>query len=75
MLIGRVVQGAGGGGLLAMTYALVVDLLPLRDRGKGMSLISLVWLVGTVTGPIMGGGFASSTTWVRQSLTEPCLMS
>jgi len=67
MLVGRVVQGAGGGGLLTLTYALIVDLLPLRDRGKGMSVISLVWLVGTVTGPIIGGGFATTTTWVGHS--------
>ena len=64
MLVGRTIQGAGGGGLLAITYILVADLLPLRKRSQGMSLISFVWLIGALTGPVMGAGFAG-ISWVR----------
>lgn len=67
MLVGRSIQGAGGGGMLTMTYVVMADLLSLRDRAKGMAVISLVWLVGTVCGPILGGGFTTNVTWV-----SPC---
>ncbi|KAK5681975.1 hypothetical protein LTS10_006510 [Elasticomyces elasticus] len=63
MLAGRTIQGAGGGGLLVMTYLLVADLLPLQKRAQGMSLISIVWLIGAVSGPIMGAGFSDAVSW------------
>jgi len=64
LLVGRTIQGAGGGGLMSMTYVLVADLLPLHNRAKGMSVIALVWLVGSVCGPILGGAFSSHASWV-----------
>lgn len=48
LLVGRTIQGAGGGGMLTMSYVVMADLLSLRARAKGMSVISLVWLVGSV---------------------------
>jgi len=65
LILGRSVQGIGGGGLLTMTYVLMADILTLEERGKLIGLISLTWLIGTVCGPILGGGFAQSTGWVR----------
>ncbi|KAK4889193.1 hypothetical protein LTR27_011951 [Elasticomyces elasticus] len=63
MLAGRTIQGAGGGVLLVMTYLLVADLLPLQKRAQGMSLITVVWLIGAVSGPIMGAGFSDAVSW------------
>lgn len=34
MLLGRSIQGAGAGGLLALTQVLLTDMVPLRERGK-----------------------------------------
>lgn len=65
LILGRSIQGVGGGGLLTMTYVLMADILTLQERGKLIGLISLTWLVGTVCGPIVGGGFAQSASWVR----------
>ncbi len=62
MLVGRCVQGTGGGGLIALTYVIVTDMVTLRERGKWMSIISLQWTIGTITGPILGGAF-SSVSW------------
>ncbi len=63
LLIGRSIQGIGGGGLMALTYVIVTDMVPLRDRGKWFSIISLQWAVGSVTGPVIGGAFAEKSTW------------
>lgn len=67
MLVGRSIQGVGGGGVLALTEIVITDLVPLRYRGKYFGIMSAMWSLGSVTGPILGGGFAQSVTWVRNN--------
>ena len=67
LLIGRSLQGIGGGGLIALTEIVVTDLVPLRLRGQWFGIISAMWSVGSVTGPIVGGAFAQKATWVSAS--------
>lgn len=50
LLVGRSVQGIGGGGLVGLTYVILADLVTLRERGKWMSVISLQWAIGSVIG-------------------------
>jgi MFS family permease len=64
MLVGRSVQGVGGGGLIALSEVIVTDLVPLRLRGQYFGILSAMWSVGSVTGPILGGGFSQDVTWV-----------
>jgi MFS family permease len=33
-LVGRSIQGVGGGGIVSLTELVVVDTVPLRERGK-----------------------------------------
>lgn len=63
LLVGRSIQGIGGGGLTALTYIIVTDMVTLRDRGKWFSVISLQWAIGSVTGPVIGGVFTEKSTW------------
>ncbi|TVY20686.1 Efflux pump FUS6 [Lachnellula arida] len=63
LLVGRCVQGIGGGGLVGLTYVVVSDMVTLRERGKWFSVISLQWAIGSVLGPVIGGSFAEHTTW------------
>lgn len=63
LLVGRSVQGVGGGGLVALTYVIITDIVTLRERGKWFALISLQWAIGSVTGPVVGGAFAEKTNW------------
>ena len=64
LLIGRSLQGIGGGGLIALTEIVVTDLVPLRLRGKWFGIISGMWSLGSVSGPIIGGAFAQNVSWV-----------
>ncbi|KAJ9648613.1 hypothetical protein H2201_000944 [Coniosporium apollinis] len=63
LLVGRSVQGIGGGGIICMSEMVVTDLVPLRERGKWFSFIGSMWAIGTVVGPLLGGGFAHSVSW------------
>lgn len=67
MLVGRSLQGVGGGGITALTNVIVTDLVPLRERGKYYGILNAMWSLGSVMGPILGGGFAQNVTWVSQS--------
>lgn len=64
MLVGRSIQGVGGGGIIALSEVIITDLIPLRWRGQYFGILSAMWSVGSVSGPILGGGFAENVTWV-----------
>ncbi|MCJ1295587.1 hypothetical protein MMC34_007150 [Xylographa carneopallida] len=58
LLIGRSLQGVGGGGIVAMTEIVVTDLIPLRFRRAWTGAIASMYALGSVSGPIIGGAFA-----------------
>jgi MFS family permease len=63
LLAGRTVQGIGGGGIYTMSYIVVSDIIPLRQRPKYLSLIIAGWALGTVIGPVTGGAVAEHAQW------------
>jgi EmrB/QacA subfamily drug resistance transporter len=63
VLVGRSIQGIGGGGIIALTEMVVVDTVPLRERGKWFSFFGAMWSLGTVAGPLLGGAFSQKVTW------------
>lgn len=56
-------QGIGGGGMVALTYVIVTDMVTLRERGKWFSLITLQWAIGSVSGPVIGGACSEKANW------------
>lgn len=73
LLVGRSLQGIGGGGLIALTEIVVTDLVPLRLRGQWFGIISGMWAIGSVTGPVIGGAFAQNISWVISLSTSKIL--
>ncbi|KAK2773228.1 hypothetical protein FQN52_006018 [Onygenales sp. PD_12] len=63
MLVGRSIQGVGGGGIIALSEIIVTDLVPLRVRGQFFGILSSMWSLGSVLGPILGGGFSQDVSW------------
>ncbi|KAI4135148.1 MAG: hypothetical protein LQ347_000909 [Umbilicaria vellea] len=63
LLVGRSLQGVGGGGLIALVEIVVTDLVPLRLRGKWIGVVTGTWSLGSVTGPIIGGALAEKVSW------------
>lgn len=63
MLAGRAVQGAGGGLLAGLGYAVIQSALPERLWAKATALVSAMWAVGTLAGPAIGGAVAQFGAW------------
>lgn len=55
----RGVQGLGAGGLLSLAFAVIADVVPLRERGRYTLLFALIFGSASVLGPIFGGVIAS----------------
>jgi MFS family permease len=63
MVLGRFLQGLGGGGLVPATMALVAALYPVERRGLPLGLVSAVQEFGAVLGPLFGAAVLSFTSW------------
>ncbi|WEK49462.1 MAG: MFS transporter [Candidatus Kaistia colombiensis] len=63
MLVGRSVQGMGGGFLYALAYGLTRLVLPERLWGRAIGLISAMFGIATLIGPAVGGVFAEYGEW------------
>ncbi|MGX5849053.1 MDR family MFS transporter [Mesorhizobium sp. PL10] len=63
LVIGRAIQGAGGGGLFALAQIVIGDLVPPRERARYAAWISGTWAVASIAGPLLGGGFAEHLHW------------
>jgi EmrB/QacA subfamily drug resistance transporter len=63
LVIGRAVQGVGGGGLLVTATALITDVIPLRLRGKYQGVLGAMFGVTTIGGPLLGGYIVDDLNW------------
>ncbi|KAI8597127.1 major facilitator superfamily domain-containing protein [Dissophora ornata] len=63
LIIGRGVAGVGAGGLMAMVFIILSDMLDMRERGKYIGFVSGIFSFSAVIGPLLGGTFADHLTW------------
>ena len=56
----RAIQGLGGGGLMALTFTIIGDIIPPRERGRYQGYFGAVWGLSSVAGPLLGGFFSDS---------------
>ncbi len=63
LLAGRTLQGAAGGLLAGLGYAIINSALPQALWTRASALVSVMWGVATVVGPAMGGFFAQFGWW------------
>ncbi|MFZ9221947.1 MAG: MDR family MFS transporter [Candidatus Nanopelagicaceae bacterium] len=54
----RAIQGIGAGGLFALSFIIIGDIVSPRNRGKYQGLFGAVWGLSSVAGPLLGGFFA-----------------
>lgn len=63
MVIGRFIQGMGGGGLIPPTLALVADMWPPERRGLPLGVVGAVQELGSVLGPLYGAVVLAFGDW------------
>jgi DHA2 family multidrug resistance protein len=63
LLIARVIQGAGGGGLQPMAQAILADTFPPEKRGLAFSIYGVTAVVAPSIGPTLGGWITDNYTW------------
>ncbi len=63
MILFRVIQGAGGGGLQPMAQAIMADTFPPRLRGVAFALYGITTIVAPTVGPTLGGWITDNYSW------------
>ena len=63
IILFRVLQGAGGGGLQPMAQAILADTFPPRLRGAAFALYGVTAIVAPTVGPTLGGWITDNYTW------------
>jgi DHA2 family multidrug resistance protein len=59
----RVLQGIGGGALIATAQAIIFDVFPLEERAKGQAIFGMSVMVGPTLGPTLGGWITDNFSW------------
>ncbi len=63
IIVFRILQGAGGGGLQPMAQAILADTFPPEKRGLAFALYGVTVIVAPTIGPTLGGWITDNYTW------------
>ena len=63
LIIGRIIQGLGGGGLLAKAQALMFETFPPSEQAKASMVFTLGVIAGPAIGPALGGYLTDNFGW------------
>ena len=63
LIIGRGLQGVGGGGILPLCQSVIADVVAPRERGRYQAYMGVVWVTSGVAGPVFGGFMAEHLHW------------
>lgn len=63
VVVGRGIQGIGGGGLNVIGVVILSDLVPVRERGIYQGIMNLVFGAGSSLGAPIGGLIADTIGW------------
>lgn len=59
----RAFQGLGAGAVMPLTFTIIGDLYPGKERAKMQGLFSSVWGIAALLGPLVGGLFVDNFSW------------
>src|SRR3984957_8662198 len=63
LVLFRVIQGAGGGGLQPMAQAILADTFPPEKRGLAFALYGITAIMAPTIGPTLGGWLTDNYSW------------
>jgi EmrB/QacA subfamily drug resistance transporter len=63
LIVFRGLQGLGGGGLMALAFTIIGDVVAPRERGRYQGYIGGMFALASVAGPLLGGVFTERLSW------------
>jgi EmrB/QacA subfamily drug resistance transporter len=63
LVLGRALQGLGGGGLMVLAQTIIADLVSPRERGRYQGYIGAVFATSSIGGPVLGGFLTEHLDW------------
>jgi DHA2 family multidrug resistance protein len=63
LIIARILQGLGGGGLAPSEQAILADTFPIEKRGQAFALYGMAVVVAPAIGPTLGGWLTDNYNW------------
>ncbi|HEX4906828.1 MAG TPA: MDR family MFS transporter [Acidimicrobiales bacterium] len=63
LVVFRAVQGLGAGGLMALSQAIIGDIVSPRERGRYQGYMGSVFAFASIAGPLLGGFFVDHLSW------------
>lgn len=63
LVLFRVLQGLGGGGMATSEQAILADSFPPEKRGQAFAIYGIAVVVAPVIGPTLGGWIADTYSW------------
>jgi len=63
LMLGRLLQGVGGGGLTTLTMAIIGEAIPPRERGRFQAWIAGTFVLASSLGPVAGGWMTEHIGW------------
>lgn len=63
LILARVLQGAGGGGMLPLAQSILIESFPPQKLGAAMSAYGMGVVVAPIIGPTLGGWITDSYNW------------
>ncbi len=64
LVLFRIIQGIGGGGLQPMSQAILLESFPPRQRGLAMAIFAMGAVLGPILGPLLGGYITDNYSWI-----------
>src|ERR1700681_4479697 len=63
LLLFRILQGVGGGGMVPVAQSILADSFPAAKRGQAFALFGVAVVVAPVVGPTLGGWLSDNISW------------
>jgi DHA2 family multidrug resistance protein len=63
LILARILQGLGGGGLQPLSQAILLETFPRREHGMAMAVFGMGVVMAPIVGPVIGGWITDEWSW------------
>jgi DHA2 family multidrug resistance protein len=63
LIIFRIIQGIGGGGLQPLSQSILLEAFPPSQHGRAMAIFGIGIMFGPIVGPLLGGWITDNWSW------------